>query len=102
MPKKQVNNIKTISEKGPKPSDIVAEKIVFNILIYKIIDQDCPFISFPTQKMVMENGRVKSPIVRCMCHNEQGHFTTACKPFMAYLEQLIGSFRCLAATNCSR
>lgn len=59
MPNKQVNNIKTISENGPKPSDIVVEKIVFNIPIYKIIDQDCPFISFPTQKMGMENGRVE-------------------------------------------
>lgn len=37
-PKKQVNNIKPISKKGPKPADFVAEKTFFNFPIYNIID----------------------------------------------------------------
>ncbi|KAI8573233.1 hypothetical protein RHMOL_Rhmol01G0262700 [Rhododendron molle] len=87
-PKKQINNIKQSPKKGQKPSDFNAEKIVFTIPIYRIINQvkDQPFFSFPNQKLSTENGKIKNPIVRCSYHNEQGHFTTACKPFKAYLE----------------
>ncbi|XP_058216863.1 uncharacterized protein LOC131327744 [Rhododendron vialii] len=38
-PKKQVNNIKQSPRKGPKPGDFNAEKTVFTIPIYRIIDQ---------------------------------------------------------------
>ncbi|XP_058223261.1 uncharacterized protein LOC131332975 [Rhododendron vialii] len=36
--KKQVNNIKQSPRKGPKPNDFNAEKTVFTILIYRIIE----------------------------------------------------------------
>ncbi|XP_058223074.1 uncharacterized protein LOC131332790 [Rhododendron vialii] len=85
--KKQIN-IMQAQRKGPKPNDFNAEKTVFTIPIYQIIDQvkDQPFFSFPNQKLGTENGKIKNPIVRCSYHNEQGHFTTACKPFKSYLE----------------
>ncbi|KAI8549141.1 hypothetical protein RHMOL_Rhmol06G0003600 [Rhododendron molle] len=91
MPKKQVNNIKESPRKGPKPSDFNVEKTVFTIPIYRIIDQvkDQPIFSFPNQNLSTENRKIKNPIVRCSYHNEQGHFTIACKPFKAYLEQLM-------------
>ncbi|XP_058223146.1 uncharacterized protein LOC131332855 [Rhododendron vialii] len=90
-PKKRVNNIKLSPRKGPKPSNFNAEKTVFTSPISWIINQvkDQPFFSFSNQKLGTENGKIKNPIVRCSYHNEQGHFTTACKPFKAYLELLV-------------
>lgn len=52
--------------------------------------------------MGTENERVKSPIVRCTHHYEQGHFTTACKPFKGYLEQLVAAGHLNDPINCSR
>lgn len=90
-PKKQVNNIKQSPKWGPKPSDFIAKKTVFTVPIYQIIEQvkDQPFFSFPNKKLGTENRKIKKPIVRCSFHNEQGHFTIACKPFKDYLEQLV-------------
>lgn len=61
--------------------------------IYRLIDkiQDEPYFSFPNAKMGTENGRTKNERVRCSYHKEQGHFTTGCKPFKAFLEQLVAA-----------
>jgi len=98
--RKQVNSISCppptpapTQKRGPKPADFAAEKTVFNVPIYRLIDkiQDEPFFSFPNAKLGTENGRIKNERVRCSYHKEQGHFTTGCKPFKALLEQLVAA-----------
>ncbi|XP_058202627.1 uncharacterized protein LOC131317063 [Rhododendron vialii] len=90
QPKKQVNTVKMADKKGPKAHDYIAEITIFKEPIYFFLPtlEREPFFVWPNPpKLNTEEGNNNSR-KRCSYHNELGHYTTACAPYKALLENL--------------
>ncbi|XP_058185914.1 uncharacterized protein LOC131303139 [Rhododendron vialii] len=90
QPKKQVNTVKVADKKRPKAHDYIAETTVFKEPIYflfRTIERE-PFFVWPNPpKLNTEEGNNNNR-KRCSYHNELEHYTTACAPYKALLENL--------------
>ncbi|XP_058223238.1 uncharacterized protein LOC131332946 [Rhododendron vialii] len=77
-------------KKGPKAHDYIVETTVFKEPIYflfRTLERE-PFFVWPNPpKLNTEEGNNNSR-KRCSYHNELGHYTTACAPYKALLENL--------------
>ncbi|XP_058198427.1 uncharacterized protein LOC131313949 [Rhododendron vialii] len=77
-------------KKGPKAHDYIAETTIFKEPIYFLLltlERE-PFFVWPNPpKLNTEEGNNNSR-KRCSYHNELGHYTTACAPYKALLENL--------------
>ncbi|XP_058208275.1 uncharacterized protein LOC131321296 [Rhododendron vialii] len=90
QPKKQVNTVKVADKKGPKAHDYIAETTVFKEPIYfllRTIEREPFFVWLNPPKLNTEEGNNNNR-KRCSYHNELGHYTMACAPYKALLENL--------------
>lgn len=90
--KKTVDTIKAGAKKPLKASDFVAEWTIFTEPIYMLLRkiENEGFFRWPDHKMGTQE-KTKDKNVYCTYHQEQGHYTTACKPFKAYLQSRVSA-----------
>lgn len=90
--KKQINIIKSGKKKGPKEHGFVTKTTVFNVPIYGLLRtiMRLPFFRWVEGKLEIDTRDPnQDPKKRCSYNDELGHYTTACQPFKAHLEQLV-------------